>query len=91
MDTASPALTRPPDGTKPETGELRLHPSPNRPGDWVYRVLPEGTLKEVELSREEWHDGSSPRMGSPDCWVGRSFWRTMAVALSPLTGTDTAD
>jgi hypothetical protein len=35
-------------------GELIAHPSPNRPGWWVYRQLPNGVLLQVELTKEEW-------------------------------------
>ncbi len=35
-------------------GELLAHPMPNRQGSWAYRMLPDNTLLEVELTQEEW-------------------------------------
>ncbi len=35
---------------------MTLHPSPNRPGYWAYRVTPDGAALEIELSGEEWRE-----------------------------------
>lgn len=35
-------------------GELVTHPSPNQPGWWAYRLLPDGVLLTVELTKAEW-------------------------------------
>jgi hypothetical protein len=39
----------------PLAGELMANPSPERPGFWAYRVAPDGSLLETQLTPEEWH------------------------------------
>src|SRR4051812_25971416 len=35
-------------------GELIIE-APNRPGFWAYRQLPDGSLLEIQLTSNEWH------------------------------------
>ena len=36
------------------SGELLAYPCPNKPGWWAYREFMDGTILEVELTKEEW-------------------------------------
>ena len=36
-------------------GSIVDYPTPNRPGYWASRLMPNQSLLEIELTREEWH------------------------------------
>lgn len=38
------------------SGELIAYPLPNQPGWWAYRLLPNGVLLTVELTKAEWFE-----------------------------------
>ncbi len=41
-----------------------LHPAPNRPGFWAYRLMPDGRVLEIELTQNEWSSLSSKEMAA---------------------------
>lgn len=74
----------------PLAGEIMLHPSPNRPGYWAYHLTPDGTLREIELSREEWHIQQTKEMAAKNEAVRRLNEHPLnqaALALLRRAGT----